>query len=409
VADQPIALVARREIREATRARSFRVSIVLSAVALAAIIVIAHLAAGDDERSVDVVVAGPDSAAEATEYGRLGDSVGIRFDVTAAADDAEASAAVRDGTADVAVLEHGRALATKDEVDLTGDSTLATALNVLRADIALDTGLATVGLGPDQAAEVRATQPPPVRALQSGDQGADTSRSGVALVTNILLFLMLQTYGSWVLTAVTREKASRVIEVLLAVIRPKQLLVGKTIGIGLVALAHAFVLIAVAFVTSRIVGIEITGGLRPGDLLVGGVWFILGYSLYCSVFAAAGALCARVEDAQAYAFPVMIPLLFAYIASFSAASGANTLLWILAFIPPTAVLAMPTLYAIEAAPLWAVVLSMAMTAASVMLVANVAAKIYERSVMRTARKIGWREALRARQEIEPATAGRQVV
>ena len=67
---------------------------------------------------------------------------------------------------------------------------------------------------------------------EPADSGADTSRSGVALVTNILLFLMLQTYGSWVLTAVTREKASRVIEVLLAVIRPKQLLVGKTVGIG---------------------------------------------------------------------------------------------------------------------------------------------------------------------------------
>ena len=201
---------------------------------------------------------------------------------------------------------------------------------------------------------MRATEPPPVESLEPGDSGADTSRSGVALVTNILLFLMLQTYGSWVLTAVTREKASRVIEVLLAVIRPKQLLIGKTIGIGLVALGHAAVLIVVAYVTTRIVGLDITGGLRAGDLLVGAVWFLLGYALYCSVFAAAGALCARVEDAQAYAFPVMIPLLFAYIASFSAASGANTLLWVLAFFPPTAVLAMPTLYAIEAAPLWAV-------------------------------------------------------
>jgi hypothetical protein len=52
---------------------------------------------------------------------------------------------------------------------------------------------------------------------------------------------------------------------------------------------------------------------------------------------------------------------------------------------------------------------MAITAASIVLVASVAAKIYERSVMRTARKIGWREAFRAPQEIEPATAGRQVV
>jgi hypothetical protein len=83
-----------------------------------------------------------------------------------------------------------------------------------------------------------------------------------------------------------------VIEVLLAVIRPKQLLIGKTIGIGLVALGHASVLIVVAYVTTRIVGLDITGGLRAGDLLVGAVWFLLGYALYCSVFAAAGALCA---------------------------------------------------------------------------------------------------------------------
>jgi ABC-2 type transport system permease protein len=403
--DRPIALVAWREIREATRARSFRISVILSAVALAAIIVIAHLAGGGGERSVDVVVAGPDAATEAEEYGQLGDSVGIRFDVTTAADDTAASAAVSDGDADIAVLDGGTALATKEEVDLTDDSTVASALNVLRAEIALDTGLTAVGLEPDQAAEVRATPPPPVRTLQPGDEGADTSRSGVALVTNILLFLMLQTYGSWVLTAVTREKASRVIEVLLAVIRPKQLLIGKTIGIGLVALGHAAVLIVVAYATTRIVGLDITGGLRTGDLLVGAVWFLLGYALYCSVFAAAGALCARVEDAQAYAFPVMIPLLFAYIASFSAASGANTLLWVLAFFPPTAVLAMPTLYAIDAAALWAVLLSMAITTVSVVVVANLAAKIYERSVLRTSRRVGWREAFRARQEIEPATTG----
>ena len=50
------------------------------------------------------------------------------------------------------------------------------------------------------------------------------------------------------------------------------------------------------------------------------------------------------------AFPIMLPLLFGYIVSFSAAGGASTLLWVLAFIPPTAVVAMPTLYAIGDAP-----------------------------------------------------------
>jgi ABC-2 type transport system permease protein len=403
--ERTTSLVASREIREAMRARSFRISIILSAAALAAIIIIAKVAGGDNDRSVDVVVAGPAANETAPAIQQLGDTVGIRFDVTTAPDDVAARAAVADGDADVAVLAGGNGLTTDRPVDLTDTSTLATAVNTLRANLALENGLQAVGLNEAEVARVRATQPPPVDSLQPADRSSDTSRAGVALVTNILLFLMLQTYGSWVLTAVTREKASRVIEVLLAVIRPKQLLIGKTVGIGSVALVHAFVLIAVAFVTTRAVGTDITGGLRAGDLIVGAVWFILGYSLYCGVFAAAGALCARVEDAQAYAFPVMIPLLFAYLASFSAASGANTLLWILAFVPPTAVLAMPSLYAIGAAPLWAVALSMVITAVTVVLVVNVAAKIYERSVLRTARKIGWREAFRARSEIEPATTG----
>jgi ABC-2 type transport system permease protein len=403
--ERATSLVAQREIREAMRARSFRISMILSAAALAAIIIVAKVAGGDDDRSVDVVVAGPAAAEAAPAIQQLGDTVGIRYDVTTAPDDAAARAAVADGDADVAVLAGGGGLTTDRPVDLTDSTTLATAVNALRANLALENGLRAVGLGDAEVARVRATEPPPVDSVRAAERGTDSSRAGVALVTNILLFLMLQTYGSWVLTAVTREKASRVIEVLLAVIRPKQLLIGKTVGIGSVALVHAFVLIAVAFVTTRAVGADITGGLRAGDLIIGAVWFILGYSLYCGVFAAAGALCARVEDAQAYAFPVMIPLLFAYLASFSAASGANTLLWILAFIPPTAVLAMPSLYAIGAAPLWAVALSMAITAVTVVLVVNVAAKIYERSVLRTARKVGWREAFRARSEIETATAG----
>ena len=135
------------------------------------------------------------------------------------------------------------------------------------------------------------------------------------------------------------------------------------------------------------------------------VWFVLGYALYCGAFAAAGSLVSRVEDAQTVAFPVMLPLLFGYIVSFSAVGGANTLLWILAFIPPTAVVAMPTLYAIGEAPLvGGVGLSMAITAVGVVVVVAVAAKIYERSVLQS-RKLSWREAFRSPREISEEGAG----
>ncbi|MGI9028443.1 MAG: hypothetical protein ACR2HP_00425, partial [Ilumatobacteraceae bacterium] len=83
-----------------------------------------------------------------------------------------------------------------------------------------------------------------------------------------------------------------------------------------------------------------------------------------------------------------------------------TLLWVLAFIPPTAVLAMPTLYTIGEAPLWAVFVSMALTVVAIAAVARLAAKIYERSVLHTGRKLSWREAFRNRDEL-PAASGRR--
>ena len=112
-------------------------------------------------------------------------------------------------------------------------------------------------------------------------------------------------------------------------------------------------------------GVDLASGVSPGDLAVAAVWFVLGYSLYCSAYAAAGSLVSRVEDGQSVAFPIMLPLLFGYIASFSAAGGASTLLWVLAFFPPTAVVAMPTLYAIGAAEPWMVLVSMALTVVAI--------------------------------------------
>jgi ABC-2 type transport system permease protein len=164
------------------------------------------------------------------------------------------------------------------------------------------------------------------------------------------------------------------------------------------------VLIVTAFVTARIMGVDLTAGVSAGNLAVAAVWFVLGYALYCSAYAAAGSLVSRVEDSQSVAFPIMLPLLFGYIASFSAAGGASTLLWVLAFFPPTAVVAMPTLYAIGAAEPWMVLVSMGLTVVAIVLVAIVAAKIYERSVLHTGRKLSWKEAFGRQPEISRPVA-----
>jgi ABC-2 type transport system permease protein len=404
--ERPTWLVAKREIAEATRTTSFRLTLVISAVALAAIIVIANL--GDDGPTTqDVVVVG--ASGETAGIEDLAASSGLTIAVTTAPDEQVARSLLEDGDADVVVAAGGTRLTTLEPVDLGGDSDRARLLNVLRGGLALDNGLRDAGLTPEQAARVRDAQPPDVDSIRGEDPDEiDSSRVATAAITNILLFIMLQSYGQWVLTGVTREKASRVVEVLLAVITPRQLLVGKVLGIGVVALVHAAVLIATAFVTTRIVGVDLTDGLAPGDLALSGVWFVLGYALYCGAYAAAGSLVSRVEDAQTVAFPVMLPLLFAYIVSFSAAGGASTLLWVLAFIPPTAVVAMPTLYAIGEASAWMVAVSMGLTVVAVLLVAALAAKIYERSVLHSGKRLGWKEAFRRPSEIAPATPRRAV-
>jgi ABC-type Na+ efflux pump permease subunit len=101
MAERATWLVATREIREATRSTAFRVSVILSALALAAIIVIANLGKGGPD-TTDVVVAGPADAARVEGFTALGRQSGLHLDVTTAPDDQAAAAQVDHGQADVA-------------------------------------------------------------------------------------------------------------------------------------------------------------------------------------------------------------------------------------------------------------------------------------------------------------------
>ena len=109
---RPTLLVAERELREATRQRSYRISLLLSIAALAVVIVIANLAGGGDDDPERVVVAGADGAQRVEPIEQLGTAIGIELEVTTAPDDAAAEAAVVDEHADVAVLADGSRLAT---------------------------------------------------------------------------------------------------------------------------------------------------------------------------------------------------------------------------------------------------------------------------------------------------------
>src|SRR6185436_6503775 len=127
--------------------------------------------------------------------------------------------------------------------------------------------------------------------------------------TTVLVYMMIIMYGNWVASSVVEEKSSRVMEVILNAATPFQLLAGKVLGVGAVALLqYAAVLVAgsIALVAQTSIASAALGtgsadvspppGLTFGMLAMLFVYGVLGFALYAVLFAAAGSLVSRQED-----------------------------------------------------------------------------------------------------------------
>ena len=131
------------------------------------------------------------------------------------------------------------------------------------------------------------------------------------------------------------EKASRVVEVLLATVRPRVLLTGKIVGIGLLGLLQLLLLGVVAVVAGRVSGgLDLTGdAIGVLGVVVG--WFLLGYSFYAAVFAASAARVSRQEEVQNVTTPVTMLLLVSFFAGIYASNEPNsTATAVLSVVPP---------------------------------------------------------------------------
>ncbi len=381
-------LVVRREIRERGRARSFWVASVLLLVAVAAAAVIPALLAGG-QSTVRVGVVGssvPALSATAREAGRIS---GAKVIVEVLPNVSAAKAGLRSGRLAAVLVGDTEVLINKASV--TGGSSAASIL----AEIG---GLQRLyaQLPPAAAAAIaRHGIALPVRSLSPPTRSLATRITG--LTAAILIYVIIVTYGIRITIGVGEEKASRVVEVLLTTLRPVQLLAGKVIGMGLLALAQIGSIVAVYLVLGHAVGSPNVRGADTATVLMAGLWLVLGYAFYCTAYAAAGSLINRQSDAYNAALPLQIPLILAYVLTYSViyASSVNPFFHVLAFIPFTAPIAMPVLVAVGAAPAWQVVLSAAIILAATVGMARLAGTIYERAILRTGSRLKVRQVLRS--------------
>ena len=385
---QIIGLIARRELRERLRAKSFYLLTGLLVVLIVGIGVVYRVAGDDDPSVTEVAMSGDVTEAVSEVLAEVAAAVGQEVEVTPYPTADEARTAVTDGDAGVALLT--------DEAQVvfaggTDDQTLAL-LQQAWASVDTTRRLADAGLTPDQIEAAFGGEPLAVVTLDEGSE-----LSGLAVLTGtlaaILLFVSLQTFGNYVLMGVVEEKASAVVEVLLVRVRADQLLAGKVIGIGVAALAQFTAAVLAGLVALVVSGVEVPTEIWS-TVPIAVLWFLGGYALYSTLFALAGSLVSRQEDAQAAAAPITTVLMAAYFVVFVFGYVPDsTASRIMSVIPPLTPFLMPMRMAAGAASVIEVVAAVVFMAVAIVGAWKLSGRIYDRVLLHRGSRIGWKDAL----------------
>jgi ABC-2 type transport system permease protein len=381
-------VVAARELRERSRTRTFQWSTVFAVLAMVAIVVVPSLGS-DGPRTYRVGLAGVVAAGSSDALAAQAAAADTRVRTTAYDSVAAGEQAVRARKVDVLLVD-GTRLAWRIRADAALGTLVANAVQALQVrDRAAEQGLSAAQVG-RLLAPVALTND----VLGSAAGVADNARE-VAFWAVVLLFMSVSVYGQMVLTGVVQEKQTRVAEVLLSRMRPRELLAGKVLGIGALGLAQFALIVLAAGVSLSVVDSVDTPHVATSLWFWLVVWFVLGYAFYSVVYAAFGALASRVEDASGAAAPISIVMFAGYLAALSALeSPDSSLATLLSFLPPTAPMSMPLRMTLTSVPVWQVLAAALLTGASIWLLVRVAGRVYTGAILRTGTRIPLRTAWR---------------
>lgn len=377
-------LVAQRSLVETLRSRTFRIVTALLLLASVAAVVVPKLIL--DQRTTYTLATVGEVPAElraALQAAATGGAFTVEY--TARPDATAVREAVRDGAATAGFA--GGTLYTAPDADPTFPVVVTQA--VLRVETVAR--LREAGLTPQEIAHVGAVQPP--RQVMIGRVDSE-ERAAVGFGVGIALYLALTFAGSAISTAVAVEKSTRVSEVLLAVLRPSQILVGTVAAVGTATLAQLLVLGAPLAVALRLGEVGLPS-VASGDLALGVAWFVLGFTLYAFLFAASAALVDKVTDASAAVAPVTTLLVLGYLLSVIVVMGDPSSAWgtAISMFPLSAPMAMPIRWSGGEVPLWQLVTAMALTAATAVLLVYAGSAVYRRALVITGHRVRWRELL----------------
>jgi ABC-2 type transport system permease protein len=374
-----ITLVARREIRERLRGKVFLASTLIMLVLVGGSTALQGALSKNPTYRVAVTAPAPPGLAAALQRAaKPFDDATVRLRVVSSA--AAGRQALENKQVDALLLLPEDRLVFRTNVDAKAAAVADTAVRALRNQLPPAPELTTATLHP-----------------------ADTKTSDasilVASVGSLFLFMSLAFYGQWVVTGVVEEKNNRVVELIMSTVRPRHLLAGKVIGIGLLGLAQLALIAGLAAALLAAGVFDAPAGLG-GSLALVIPWFALGFALYAVAYAVAGALASRQQNADTAAQPVTYTLIAVYFAGYiTLASNMDSLLAnVLTVFPLTAPLVLPARSALVGVPLWEHALAIVLVLATIYALVRFAGRIYGHGLLHSGPRIDLRAAWRLTHE-----------
>jgi ABC-2 type transport system permease protein len=379
-----VRMVAAREVSSRVRDKNFIVSSAVILVLLLGMMAF-QVAVSGVEASRIAVVADDGRLGPAVEA--QGEAVGVDVEVVDYSGAAAARAAAEDEEVDAALLD---GTGPAPELLLPDrDPALEAVVGGAVRGLAVSDRLLEAGIDLQSLPEVAVT---PI-----GDQGEDDGqRVVVAIIGVVVLYGLLILFAQFVAQGVVEEKASRVVELLLATMRPWQLLAGKILGLGVLGLGQ-IVVIGVVGVTGALTFdlVDVPGELI-GTVATVVAWFVLGYAFYACVFAVAASLVSRQEDLGSVLTPASMLLILGFFVAIQAAGDpTGTLATVTSFVPGLSPLVMPVRQAAGEAVGWEVALAVVLMLLAIGLAVRLGGRVYAGALLRMSGKTTLREALRA--------------
>ncbi len=237
--------------------------------------------------------------------------------------------------------------------------------------------------------------------LSESQKGASERSFMMSYVLTFLLFMTMMFHGYYVLRGVLEEKSSRVVEVVVANIRPTELMLGKIFGIGAVGLTQyviwVFVLLNLTLIGAMF-GSSLTEGqaayVSPTLMIFFVVFFLLGFLQFSGIYAAVGAAFNTEEEAQQMQTVISMVLGLSFVLMFPVMANPDaTVSVVLSLVPIFAPMLFFLRMTIQMPPTWQIVLCMALLVTSVFATARFAASVYRVGILMYGKKPTLREVL----------------